>query len=84
MQSLGWGAVAMQQLGQLINWSGSDSFTPVSVDPWTALTTLAEANVERPSQAVQAASPTSVERPSQAVQEASPTSARSHPSRYSP
>ncbi len=37
VQSLGWGAVAMHELPQLINWSGSDSFKPAKIDPWTAL-----------------------------------------------
>ncbi len=40
LQSLGWGAVAMQQLGSLINWTGSDKFQAPPVDPWTALTVL--------------------------------------------
>lgn len=37
LQSLGWGAVAMQQLNQLINWSGQSSFQGAPVSPWVAL-----------------------------------------------
>ncbi len=42
LQSLGWGAVAMQQLSQLINWSGENAFQATPVSPWAAL--VAEGN----------------------------------------